>query len=162
MGTNFYLRGHGHTDDPQYHIGKRSTAGQYCWDCDITLCRKGNSGIHGESSWHDACPKCGKKPREESLSEGAVGRELGFNKSEPKKKSGVSSAASFTWAMPPHIVLHDGFEKETHCLHCGQKFKEEDKIIESEYGDIYTLEEFKQILEECPIRFIHSIGEWFS
>lgn len=46
MGTNFYLKGHRGDDDPKYHIGKRSAAGLYCWDCRITLCKGGESAIH--------------------------------------------------------------------------------------------------------------------
>ena len=32
--------------DPVYHIGKRSAAGMYCWDCDDTLCPGGKSQVH--------------------------------------------------------------------------------------------------------------------
>ena len=42
MGTNYYLKGHRGDDNPKYHIGKRSAAGLYCWDCHITLCKGGN------------------------------------------------------------------------------------------------------------------------
>lgn len=33
--------------------------------------------------------------------------------------------------------------------------------VEDEYGELYTLIEFRQILNECPIHFTKMIGEWF-
>lgn len=52
MGTNYYARGYRRIADmdPQYHIGKRSAAGLYCWDCGKTLCKDGESGIHFDKS----------------------------------------------------------------------------------------------------------------
>ena len=148
MGTNFYKLSKTRNQDnmdPKYHIGKRSAAGWYCWDCSITLCKDGPSKIHySEYDWYDKCPNCGKKPIKENLDEGAVGRELGFNKSEFKRKTGVKSCCSFSWAMPL-----DGLKK------C--------KFVKDEYGRKYTIEEFrKMILEECPIIYTNIIGEWFS
>lgn len=145
MGTNFYLKGHRGDDDPKYHIGKRSAAGLYCWDCRITLCKGGESVIHqGQltahwDKWHWQCPKCGRPPTGEDLSESAVGRELGLNPSPPGKKSGVRSCSSFRWARKLGKV----------------------KNIVDEYGREYTREEFLQMLEECPIRFTDSCGERF-
>lgn len=134
MGTNFY--GYGGK-----HIGKRSAAGLYCWDCGTTLCVSGNNGVHkDESYWYEACPKCGKKPIEENLASGAAGRELGFNKTPFSRGSGVSSCSSFTWAIDP------------------EKFKG----IKDEYGRKYTREEFDKMLEECPIQYFDMIGEEFS
>ena len=140
MGTNFYRVGHGHSDDPRFHLGKRSAAGFYCWDCSITLCKDGNEGIHsGRSDWYDKCPNCGKGKNEESLSNDSAGRELGFNKEPFQKKTGVASCSSFSWARKLGRV---------------QK-------IEDEYGHKYTRKEFEQILKECPIQSTHLLGQLF-
>jgi len=146
MGTNFYVRGWEKRDlmEPQYHIGKRSAAGYYCWDCGVTLCRGGNAKIHKSSDWYSACPKCGKKPQEEGLFEGAAGRELGFNKEPSKRKTGVASCSSFTWATAK------------------EKFLNGRRIVFDEYGRSFSWDEFLAILEECPVQYHHMVGEWFS
>lgn len=151
MGTNFYDEkykckhcGQDSALDPQYHIGKRSAAGLYCWDCGITLGKRGEVGVHySESGWYDKCQKCGKSPIKESLGEGAAGRELGFNKSSYKKKKGVASCSSFRWAMTK------------------KQYKKIKKIVD-EYGRKYTKKEFEKMLEECPIQYYNMIGEEFS
>ena len=159
MGTNFYLN----TDESrpslenytgmstlqEWHIGKRSAAGWYCWDCRRTLCRGGEQSVHqGKSAWHEACPVCGGQPRKEGLADGAAGRELGFNKKSPGAKTGVASCSSFTWAMKPEEVLmrlnHDP-----------------EQAVLDEYGRVFSREEFLQVLEECPIRKF-SIGQCFG
>src|SRR5437879_5718682 len=101
MGTNFYWRTAAtllptgedvpeDSDDPRIHIGKRSAAGPYCWDCDQTLCKDGIDGIHqGKSGWYPACPRCGKEPlKEPSLARGAAAIELGFAKPEVRRPTG--------------------------------------------------------------------------
>ncbi len=134
MGTNFYkLNG--------MHIGKRSAAGHYCWDCHITLCKEGKEGIHHtESEWYDACPICRKKPDKNGAN--AAYKELGFSKVNGKQK-GVSSCCSFTWAIYPEQVTRV-------------------RKIKDEYGRSYTKEEFKKELEFCPIQYFDLIGEDFS
>jgi len=78
MGCNFYtLQG--------IHIGKRSAAGLYCWDC-------------GLSVYGDTCSTCGQSATFESLEKSAAGRELGFNTQEFKPKTGIKSCSSFNWA----------------------------------------------------------------
>lgn len=134
MGTNFY-------DAKGNHIGKRSAAGLYCWDCEITLCKQGTSGIHFDTDWHKECPICGKGYDQESLLDSSAGRELGFNKNEPGRKQGVASCASFTWAMPKDKIRYN---------------------VTDEYGTSYSQEQFLKIVsEECPIHFHHMIGERF-
>ena len=151
MGTNFYLRGKRNSDDPSHHVGKRSAAGPYCWDCGVTLCMLGMERLHyskGKQDWHVACPKCGQCPIQESLTNSSGGRELGFNRTPPQKKKGVRSCSSFSWGMDPDSIL--------------KRKKSNRKIIENEYGDLFTLDKFKQILRECPIQYHHSIGVLFS
>ena len=136
MGTNFYtLRGR--------HIGKRSAAGPFCWDCNRTLCRDGIEGVHQNSKWDYECPQCGKEYKRdaEGLSHSSAGRELGFNHGPYKRKSGIATCSSFTWAVSPSTLRA--------------------KTVKDEYGRTFSIEEFKQILEECPIRF-YMIGRDFS
>ena len=129
MGTNFYkLNGQ--------HIGKRSAAGPYCWDCGITL-SKGR--VHYDDGWYEKCPKCGKTPKDEGW-ESAAGRELGFNKTKPKRKTGVASCSSFTWANKLGKI----------------------KFVKDEYDRKFTVKQFKMIFNECPIQFYHLMGENFS
>jgi len=130
MGTNFYIKGKRGNSDPRYHIGKRSAAGLYCWDCGVSLCKGGASRVHYGDGFFDKCPKCGRVPEKESLLTSSVGRELGFNIEKPQKKMGVKGCSSFTWARPIGRIKH----------------------IVDEYGTEYTLEEFRNILEECPIQ----------
>lgn len=169
MGTNFFVRGYrrvGVDDmDPKYHIGKRSSAGRYCWDCGATLCKDGEAAIHfGKSEWYDACPKCGQKHVKEPLQASTAGRELGFNKTVPTRKSGVASCCSFLWAMSEDRLKEITEKKKISRAWRTAKTlegKEPDKIIEDEYGTLYTREEFEQVLEECPVRYFH-VGEYFS
>lgn len=136
MGTNFYtLAG--------THIGKRSAAGMYCWDCMKTLCIQGEAGIHlSESEWLPACPSCRSKPVKELIEHSAAGRELGFNKSIPAQKSGVKTCSSFRWAVEPVSIKKIRF-------------------IKDEYGQRFTTQQFwNEILAECPVRYF-SIGKYF-
>lgn len=137
MGCNFY------TLDGQ-HIGKRSAAGFYCWDCDATLCKGGESRVHysDESGWYDNCPVCGNIPIKEEFSESSAGRELGFNKQPFAAKSGIKSCSSFRWALDASKIAARRF-------------------VVDEYGKRYTIAEFQKMLEECPIRYYDSIGQEF-
>ena len=141
MGTNFYAGSDSYNEDQ--HIGKRSAAGPYCWDCRITLKIGGEAKVHYGGGFYDACPKCGATASKEDITSSSAGRELGFNKSAPMAKRGVASCSSFTWAMKPDAL--EGYSEVT-----------------DEYDRHYTMQEFFQVLEECPIRFYDSIGERFS
>ena len=137
MGCNFYTL-------TRKHIGKRSAAGLYCWDCKVTLCKEGTEKVHYSThEWYDKCPQCGKQPQKETLENGAAGRELGFNKSKSKAKTGVASCASFSWA-----VTLDKLGRL--------------KYLKDEYGRRYSINEFKDVLEECPIHYHDMIGRDFS
>lgn len=60
MGTNFYWKSD--LDDEDVHIGKRSAAGLYCYDCNRSLC-KSEDLIHytnAISDWYVKCPECWK------------------------------------------------------------------------------------------------------
>jgi len=126
VGCNFYLI------DSEKHIGKRSAAGWYCWDCGQTLCVQGENGIHeSKSNWDDECFSCGKTIPEESVENSSAGRELGFNKSKPRPKKGVASCSSFTWTINPTAVL------------LRYLFRLDDVVIRDEYNHEYT---FKVLL----------------
>lgn len=44
------------------HIGKRSAAGKYCFNCNHTACNGGVKGVHQNgSSFSNECPICGRK-----------------------------------------------------------------------------------------------------
>lgn len=166
MGTNFYFLESPlkcpHCDKligkPREgeHIGKRSAAGLYCYDCDRTLVCDSNEGIHRTSHppKYDACPKCGKKAAEDfGLSRGAVAVELGFSKPEEERPKGVFSAASFSWAFEPEG--EDGVRAI-----CERNINAE--IIIDEYGRMMTGGQFLRMLRaNCPIEFRY-IGESFS
>ena len=167
MGTNFYWRDPVDItdrtgapwepdlsqDDPRIHIGKRSAAGLYCWDCDVTLCKGGNDAIHhGISDWHDRCPRCGasKSPNEARVMVSSSAVELGFAKPATKRKTGVCGAASFSWAQDPERVG----------AICEQSA--DTPIIEDEYGTVLTGKGFLVMLRSnCPIQFTDSIGSRF-
>ena len=162
MSTNFYIRGHRSSDDPLYHIGKRSAAGPYCWDCNMTLCILGEEAIHysARNAFHAACPLCQQKPKDEGhASTGS--RELGFNSAPPARKMGVASCSSFTWAMDPDRLFKDSITTPLVCPCCSRPF-DDDKVVEDEYGKTYSMDEFKQVLDECPVQYKNSIGTVFS
>ena len=150
MGCNFYtLRGK--------HIGKRSAAGMYCWDCGVPLNKEGKKGVHkshADNCNHKGlvvcdclvlkeCPKCSKKIEKEKFKNSSVARELGFGKNNYSKKEGVKSCSSFSWAMSPKLI-------------------EKYLFVKDESGEIYSRSTFQnEILAECPIQFTHLVGREF-
>lgn len=45
------------------HIGKRSAAGDFCFNCNTTMCKGGKENVHYDGhDWHKVCPICGCKP----------------------------------------------------------------------------------------------------
>ena len=158
MGTNFAFLEHFNqsigSGEEIRHIGKRSAAGRYCWDCETTLCRSGQRGIHRSTSeWYDNCPECGQSQQSSPLEEDGnpAGLELGFASTNESKPSGVKGASSFLWSGEPQRVKQI----------CEQNLEED--IIRDEYGRTLTGGEFLEMLEnQCPIEHRHSIGQRFS
>ena len=146
MGTNFYwtrVVKFRKDDDPKVHIGKRSAAGAYCWDCGLTIIR----------DWREGCPKCGQKPVKEGLSAGPAAVELGFAEPRQKRPTGVRGCSSFTWSQEPSGVM-------AKCLKFPNRFL---KVVVDEYGRKMTGRKFVRMLDaNCPVQFIDSIGQWFS
>jgi hypothetical protein len=150
MGTNFYIKDK--RGKQGEHIGKRSAAGYYCYDCNAPLNNKGLAGVHdGYALPLDNCPVCGKKKVTEEWSQSSAGLELGFNKNPYQKKTGVSSASSFNFAINPSELK----EKMSHKRLLS-------KCVIDEYGDLFTYSEFMKILDACPIHFTNMIGDYFS
>lgn len=162
MGTNFYwIARDGQTplgeSDPEdamspvVHIGKRSAAGWYCWDCRLSLSKGGEAQVHsGLYGHYDACPKCGKKRQPDGYNAAMV--ELGYAKTPqpPDRLTGVQGASSFSWAQDPQPVLD----------YCTAHLWED--VIEDEYGRELTGQGFLWMLDAaCPIRFTDSIGHYF-
>lgn len=150
MGTNYYRMDRPadeyEDEDPRRHIGKRSAAGAFCWDCGLTLCKGGNERIHfSDSEWHDACPQCGATPVRESLAE-SDRLELGFaNHAAVPERAGrsIRQASSFTWAQDPEGLP-------------------ENVTVEDEYGRTFTMRQFREdVLGACPVQFTDYTGAWF-
>lgn len=168
MGTNFYLRGYRFDDmdkryerdkapselmDPGVHLGKRSAAGLYCWDCRRTLYHGGEEMIHrGEDQgWFERCPLCGKGPELGTRIGRSAAIELGLAMPRKKRPRGVAPCSSFSWAQPPEEV---------------RAFMEANtrrRVVVNEYGDVMTARGFLSMVESnCPIQFVHFVGSWFS
>ena len=152
MGCCFYLRNEDGSEGQ--HIGKRSAAGRYCFDCDVTLCTGGKEEAHNgqgrDDEWYDACPKCGAKPVIESFNNSSVGLELGFNDNPTEKKTGVRGCSSFRWAVDPIRFISVDFPKLGNYP------------VTDEYGKTYKIGEFVEMVKVCPIQFYDSIGQEFN
>lgn len=169
MGTNFAVEGYffdfieglyvprganliDHMD-PGIHIGKRSAAGYYCWDCNETLYRGGVTRIHSgkDEGFFASCPKCGKKTAWEGAIPRATSVELGFSKPNDDRPTGVRTCSSFSWAQPPGAFK--AWAKE----HL------EEELVVNEYGDKMTVGAFLNMLRtNCPIESVRMVGEWFG
>jgi len=152
MGTNFYWHvnprsldtKHGHSDSIHIHIGKRSAAGHYCWDCGTTLHTGGDREVHyshSDNGWQDRCPSCGKSAGENANI--AVNQELGFAKATDKHRHGVSSCSSFSWTL----LRHERDLEELAQTHPTLQ------VLSDEYGKLFTAREFFEELKFCPIRY---------
>lgn len=129
--------------DPLIHIGKRSGAGYYCWDCRRTLCKDGESAIHqihqAFGRWYNKCPECGARIKK-TVPEDEKGN----------KRTGVSGCCSFNWAQDPKQVKKI-CRKNLNVL-----------VVANECNEKYTGKEFLALLKnECPIQYTHSIGVHF-
>ena len=137
-------------EDPGIHIGKRSAAGYYCWDCNNSLAKQASEVPDSES--HYTCPYCGSKSIKEDLGNSAVGIELGFAKPVIERKKGVASCSSFSWAQAKtkiiSIIACTPIDSET---------------IVDEYARCYTGRDFLVMVEaNCPIQYFDLVGTEFS
>lgn len=148
MGTNFYWIANPEKEDedePAIHIGKRSAAGPFCWDCMKSLCKNGEQGVHKgsafEDNFHKKCPFCGKSKRDAGYSAAMV--ELGFADATMEKPSGVSTCSSWTWTLRTHLPRLEEYEAK----------KSRKKVVRDEYGRKFTAQEFLAMVRCCPIVF---------
>lgn len=153
MGTNFYWSGHQHEESIQYHIGKRSAAGRYCYDCGSTFNCDGTQLIHNSKEkrlgWSKVCPCCGKGPEGEDTKYNPIMVELGFEKTGEKPTEGIAGASSFTWTMMKHLW---DLEK---------MIADDQPAVVDEYGREYTAKEFLDMIKrECPIQFQLPVDGW--
>lgn len=154
MGTNFYAL----YDDPTLtdtgrgvpHIGRRSAAGYYCWDCDDTLCVLGKEWVHREARWYDRCPHCGQGKQDPPTYDAAL-VELGFASPASRRPTGVQPCSSFNWAQDPSTVMR----------YLGRHLV--DPAVYDEYEREYTGNQFLCMLSAtCPIHFTGSTGRNFT
>jgi hypothetical protein len=146
MGTNFYWIKHQGDESIQYHIGKRSAAGRYCYDCGSTFNKDGTQSIHFSDrkrlGWNDVCPCCGKVPDDKTPRYNPVMIELGFEKPGEKPAEGIAGASSFTWTMMKHM-----WDLEKQIMYASP-------LVVDEYGREYTAKEFLDMIKrDCPIQF---------
>lgn len=136
--------------DPAVHIGKRSAAGLFCWDCGVTLCSGGISKVHHGYEFLKECPKCGMAKNGKKDNNAPALVELGFSPPRSGRPSGVTGACSFSWAQDPVRVR----------LICSDHL--DDELIEDEYGRPLTCGEFlEMIATNCPIEYTDSVGVMF-
>lgn len=156
MSTNFYwISKETDQDSIQNHIGKRSAAGSYCFDCGTTLYEGGTDSIHtGENNkvlggWLEACPSCGKKASD-NYSSKSNSIETVNNLSPFSSKRGISMCNSFTWTLLKHkwTILKL------------VKTNPSEKVIVNEYGVFFNAKEFLEELDACPIE--HQLPVPFS
>jgi hypothetical protein len=129
MGTNFYwISDDKYADeyDIHIHIGKRSAAGSYCYDCGTTLNSEGTSEIHTGSNqlsqWLDECPACNTL----------------------KGAGNVKTCCSFTWTLLKHKWEIKRLAKE----------EPDKKIIYNEYDEKFTAKEFlEEELKTCMVEY---------
>lgn len=160
MGTNFYWIDADKVGVPndlpgnRHHLGKRSAAGYFCASCHVPLVQNGDKNlVHlGKYPQLENCPVCGKKrpPFNFNSSSGAI--ELGFKKPKKGRQTrGIHSCCSFSWAQEKIMV-------QAIC----EQWKDQ-KVIEDEYGDEFTGQEFMEmIFSNCPIEYEDSVGREFS
>ena len=108
------------------HIGKRLASGAYCWACRKTLCVDGEKAIHrGKATWSNKCPDCGA-----------------LFSDRRDANHAVSYSCSFSWTISP-LALHMIVAPAGLNANC----------IIDDYNRKMTIQEFFQILLECPIQF---------
>ena len=146
MGTNFYILGHKHDDSPEWHVGKRWAAGVYCHFCNNSLVPFAEQGQVMEK-----CPKC-QTPRGKRAYNAAE-IELGFAKASMSTSDiEMSSTSGFNWSMSYQMLMSKVSEVR----------KNHKYVIVDEYRGKYTWRQFVEMIKQCQLRSIDSIGKEFS
>jgi hypothetical protein len=131
------------------HIGKRSAAGLYCYNC--------NAWLHDPAG-------CDERPKEERTSckycgteykpgmNRATSVELGFSQPRPlRPESGVEGTCVFSWANWPDEVYN-----------IARQAPAEMPLVVDEYGRIMTGQEFVDMMRANVSITKLSIGQLFS
>lgn len=188
MGTNFYLAGWqklaDSDDDPAVHVGKRSAAGLYCWDCGVTLCKAGIQGVHssGQPLLTDT-ERALLRRRDLDL---ATRLNIQIDASE---RGWYAACPQCGQTRATEAISHSSAGRElgfntdapapkrgvASCssftwamprarldAHKPRRRAGRQVVVVNEYGDYFTRAEFAAILSECPIQYTDSIGQWFS
>jgi len=124
MGMNIY------TLDGK-HIGKRHADGIWCWDCKTPVIRE-KIGRFIYSKKPFTCPKC--KLTSENTNYNPAYRELGFDKSKPKKHTGIDGANSFTW--------------QGKTINEAKKRLNRKRFVKTEYGEKWTIKQFWEMFND--------------
>lgn len=116
------------------HIGKRSMAGFYCYDCGTTLNKEGDRQVHYGSRgyddpWLDNCPICHSKQGENN----------------------VQGCCSFTWTALGHRELLKALSAPKIVM--ALKLMGTDKLVENEYREHFAAAEFYKEAMANPIQF---------
>lgn len=149
MGTNFYWIENPDDDEGsiKVHIGKRSAAGLFCWDCGVSKCESSTDVHRGkdrmEMSELEWCPGCGKSFDVNKTDWNTTsGVELGFAKSKSLTLKGIGTCCSFTWSMLSHKWKLQSMIRD----------RDDRKVVRDEYGQEYTAREFLRE-ELCGVAF---------
>lgn len=131
------------------HIGKRSSAGLYCYKCNSWLLDPANCDTRPKDE-RTSCKYCGDKFQ--SGMNRATSTELGFSKPESvRPESGVEGTCSFSWANWPDEVYH-----------IARQAPAELPLVIDEYGRTMTGQEFLTMLRANVSLTRMSIGQMFS
>lgn len=68
---------------------------------------------------------------------------------------GKRSCSAFTWGINPH-TWQAVVEQEAHVPH-----PDDSRLIENEYGELFTIQEFAALVDECLVQYTHLIGTPF-
>lgn len=166
MGTNFYkIKAEKGRAVEGQHIGKRSAAGKYCIDCDLTLNIQGDYFVHRSSKYMPDKSNLYPTLFPEHLKSNTIKQGLDgllqhineFNKEWflrcPECGKEVKTITySFSWAIPPYELYNENIMDNSN---------RSQKTIMDEYGQTFTGNEFLEILNNCKIKFYDSIGDEF-
>jgi len=141
-------------NDKWYHLGKRSAAGRYCYDCQQTLAyRETDSGwkwadnkvIHTMSTNHsEKCLRCEK----------VLDYEVSQRKKSEGIREGVMLVSSFTIRLRFHELINFYNSVKNTVV-------EDFLLVEVEGCAELTLQGFIDELAECPVQFVNEqLGEW--
>lgn len=119
------------------HIGKRYAAGIWCWDCK----QEARQDIVGAFYF---CAKCAKRCSLETLSYNPAFRELGFDKTPPRVKTGIDGASGWIWCVDP----------ETGVASSGTTIKlalKKYRFVKTEYDKKLTIRQFQELFKDIIV-----------